>query len=723
MKSRYAQYAFNLLASFFSLYGLTYVIWYSSPTLQFFQIFAASASRLDKSKDEGSNVKKSNKTASGETKRVKSRIKIREKKKSKGIEGTFSEIKLHEDENKTERKLSNVLDKQSGIHINRLGGSGAYSSLSLRGSDPRQTAVYLDGILLNSPLAGGADLESLPLELFKVIELYSEHTPLHLAGMSLGGSINLVPKDTYQEEISFFGEAHADTSFGGGGGIGIAKARDFHYFSFEASQNRYFYLDNRGTPLLNQEDDQIRIRENEDFWAISHTSFIRSGIDANHKNFKVFLDYYAKKRGLPGNIRALLREVRLETHRLSVKLTHELAPLHWFSMASHLSAHGSYSSLEDPSKELSFNLSNRKNIYYNIEAALNPSFYFLKDSLNLYLLLGGRFYQAYGGQSHFQHLANRYEINTGIGLEYRPEDLPVLIVNSFKGNWLQDAPYSGLEQILPVSQDMATGLSQERFLLAYSLLIQISLIKLYDKIFESRFSLQKRWLTLYFQSTPLGRRAPHIYEAYGDGALILPNPSLKEENSSAFSVGVESGFEIGQVNLSFKTGYFRNQFDQLIILLMKSEKTFRSENIGAALNQGVESELKIVWQEYLLFLSRFSFLSAVDRGEISFYSGKNLPFLPQYKTFLYLEGGLVWIKLFTELLYRAEVYRDRFNTQENFLPSNIRLAAGLIYYFLEKQYSLYFSVQNILNQKNHHDLIGYPLPGIIFKIQINRRLI
>ena len=690
-----------------------------------FSILTAVSNREEDAKKSPPPLKKSDR-ADNEVKKTKGRIMIREKRRSKGVEGTFSEIELHKGENKTKGELTNVLEGQLGIHINRLGGSGTYSSLSLRGVPSQETAVYFDGILLNDPLGGAVNLGGMPLELFKSIEFYSEHTPIHLPGSSLGGTIDLIPKEISQEDISFFGKVYADTLLGGKAGLGIAWMRDFHYLSFEASQNRYSYLDDGGTPLINRTDDQIRDRKNEDFWAIGYTSFIQfyenNGSNSRYPRLKILLNYYGKRRGHAGNIRAPLEKVRLDDHRAILKLAYPLTSLSWFSITPYLSAHGTYSSLEDPLKELGFRLFNQKRVYYSMEAGIRPSFYFLDDSLNLYLFLGGRFYQVYSDTiiRYLDHLANRYEINTGMALEYYVKKFPLKIVNSFKGIWLKDSPYSSLDRIPSGSRNT---LSQGHFLPSYSILIQIRLIELYDKILQNHFSKEKRKVILYFQSTPIGERAPYIYEAYGDGALVLPNHGLRKEHSKMFSTGVQTHFNIVHIDLFFKASYFRNQFDHLILLLMNSEKTFRAENIGASLNQGVELELKVIWQDHFLLLNRFNYLKAVDQGKVSFYLGKDLPFLPQYKTFHYLEGGLSWFKLFVEVLWRGKIYRDRFNTQESFLPWYLQINVGLIYFFLKKQYSLFFTVQNVLDQRNHYDVTGYPLPGVIFKLQINKRLI
>ena len=51
--------------------------------------------------------------------------------------------------------VSEVLDEVAGVKINRFGGLGNFSTISIRGSSAEQVMVYLDGVLLNKS-SGGA---------------------------------------------------------------------------------------------------------------------------------------------------------------------------------------------------------------------------------------------------------------------------------------------------------------------------------------------------------------------------------------------------------------------------------------------------------------------------------------------------------------------------------------------------------------------------------------
>lgn len=67
--------------------------------------------------------------------------------------------------------LSDLLARLPGLEIVRNGGPGANTSLYIRGAESRYTAVYVDGVRVDSQATGGAQWESIPLALVDRIEV------------------------------------------------------------------------------------------------------------------------------------------------------------------------------------------------------------------------------------------------------------------------------------------------------------------------------------------------------------------------------------------------------------------------------------------------------------------------------------------------------------------------------------------------------------------------
>ncbi|MBS0293938.1 MAG: TonB-dependent receptor [Proteobacteria bacterium] len=67
--------------------------------------------------------------------------------------------------------LADVLARLPGIEMVRNGGPGTSTSLYLRGAETRFTAVYIDGVRVDSQATGGASWEAIPLALIDRIEV------------------------------------------------------------------------------------------------------------------------------------------------------------------------------------------------------------------------------------------------------------------------------------------------------------------------------------------------------------------------------------------------------------------------------------------------------------------------------------------------------------------------------------------------------------------------
>ncbi|MCX7258496.1 MAG: TonB-dependent receptor [Polaromonas sp.] len=87
--------------------------------------------------------------------------------------------------------LADVLRRVHGIEIGRNGGPGATTSVFLRGAESRFTAVYIDGVRVDSQATGGAAWESIPLALIERIEVLRGPAAAVYGSDALGGVIQL----------------------------------------------------------------------------------------------------------------------------------------------------------------------------------------------------------------------------------------------------------------------------------------------------------------------------------------------------------------------------------------------------------------------------------------------------------------------------------------------------------------------------------------------------
>lgn len=67
--------------------------------------------------------------------------------------------------------ITDLLARQPGLELSRNGGPGTASSLFIRGADTRFTAVYIDGVRVDSQSTGGAPWEAIALGQVERIEI------------------------------------------------------------------------------------------------------------------------------------------------------------------------------------------------------------------------------------------------------------------------------------------------------------------------------------------------------------------------------------------------------------------------------------------------------------------------------------------------------------------------------------------------------------------------
>ena len=106
--------------------------------------------------------------------------------------------------------IEEILTRTSGIKVRKAGGLGSASRISVHGLEGKRVAVYIDGFPLNSP-DGSFDINDIPIDVIKYIEVYKGIVPAEYGGDGLGGAINIV---TREDECDLVGFTQELASFG-----------------------------------------------------------------------------------------------------------------------------------------------------------------------------------------------------------------------------------------------------------------------------------------------------------------------------------------------------------------------------------------------------------------------------------------------------------------------------------------------------------------------------
>lgn len=108
--------------------------------------------------------------------------------------------------------IEEILTKTSGLKIRKTGGMGSASKISIHGLEGKRIAVFINGFPLNSP-DGSFDINDIPIDLIKRIEVYKGIVPAEFGGDGLGGAINVVTREDETDLIGFTQEVSSYESF------------------------------------------------------------------------------------------------------------------------------------------------------------------------------------------------------------------------------------------------------------------------------------------------------------------------------------------------------------------------------------------------------------------------------------------------------------------------------------------------------------------------------
>ncbi|MFC6858950.1 TonB-dependent receptor [Zunongwangia atlantica] len=98
----------------------------------------------------------------------------------------------------TSLDVAHALDRVSGIRMRESGGVGSRMNLSMNGFRGNQVKIFMDGIPMDN-FGNAFQLNNIPINIAKRIEIYKGVVPVGLGADALGGAINIVT-NTYEKD-------------------------------------------------------------------------------------------------------------------------------------------------------------------------------------------------------------------------------------------------------------------------------------------------------------------------------------------------------------------------------------------------------------------------------------------------------------------------------------------------------------------------------------------
>jgi len=599
--------------------------------------------------------------------------------------------------------LPHVLSQLVGVRVRQYGGLGSFATVSIRGSSSSQVNVYLDGIPVNDPYLGTANIGDLPLGGVETVEVYRGFSPPYLGGSAIGGAVNLVT-------IPPGGPSH-DGTF-------TAFDADASYGSFDTSRQQFTalvepqwlrlklhaghsqslgnfeYLDDNGTPD-NPDDDEFTIRINNDFESLNFMGTLGANA-GEHVTITAGYDEYQRENGVPGIGNNQSLTARSERER---RLGHVTAETDMLWQQLRAAATGFY-------------------------ARTHERFSDPEGKVSLLKTQSDNRIDVYGGRASSRWLLPLVPVVLDANVENRKEEFhPV--------------------QLLPQTRE---GPNQWRQVQSGALTGELYLLR--ERVVLSATQRWERWESEYWEpprfpwlpATPSGRvegnvrtpsagirvqalswlalkanagryqRLPTFLEMFGNTGSITGNPALAPESGTNRDIGLIANVRRLGVfeNLYLEVTYIDNEAEDLILFIRNSQSTARPENIASSHIRGWEMSMRTFITGSFDVAANYTRLDALNTTPIPEYEGRQLPSRPQGD--LNLAASRRWRRwrLTYEFTYMAANFLNRANLRE--VPA--RELHGLILRWDLPVRGLSFTIEGRnLTDNQVSDISDFPLPG------------
>jgi iron complex outermembrane receptor protein len=621
--------------------------------------------------------------------------------------------------------LDKILEKETGMIIQKYGGEGSYSLLRIRGSNANQVNIYLNGIPLNFAAYSEVNLSDLHIFNYHSIEITKNGSSTGLTGSSIGGSVNLIPEfELKKNQIYFQGGSYK--TFGAGffyqklykknyGEIQEKQKDESNdidqYFSGwnisiykETSDQNYPFRNHNGTIYFNTLDDFNDVRKNAQY---KKTSALLNGfITIKNTKIQILNDTFYRIHGIPGPITRQTDKTKREHLRNTIGLFSDTKGLFWDNFRLKSRVYYTYinNNFTDPKNELSFGANSSKAYLHNKGVHLMPEaiFSILNFIYKINLLLGYEQefffedkYTNFGYKTEdipekkrfhkSVHLSNHLILFNGL-LEFLPE----FRFEKYKNNFFIE---TNTKQILDI-EEIKKDESIIHFINdSYKLLIK----PIREKNQELGFFIN------YNQE----RRLPSFIELFGEKGSIVPNLKLRPE----ISYNTEIGFHYLIDNYFIELRLYKRNVKDLIQFIPNSQFSLRAENLEKAYFEGSESTFKYSYKDNLKFSISYQYQIAKQIVKNNYYvKERYIPLIPMHTfksqiTFYFYKK---WEYQFDAFYYGA-YFKNKSNDYFSYQPPKWIYHFSVLYKW-EEILSLFLEIRNLQNRW-YEDIVGYPLPG------------
>ncbi len=585
--------------------------------------------------------------------------------------GSVSVITTPEIEVQNPTTVPDVLRDLPGVSLQESGTLGESASFSLRGAEPSQTLVLLDGIRVNSPFRGGFDLGNFLVDEIGQVEIVRGAQSALYGSEAIGGVVNLRAGRAIRPlEISLVQEAGNEGTFREALSVGGKESQTDFSLTFshtdtdgQFDHDRFGALTlggNIGVPVRESGRLQFTYRFQED-----------------HKELAIELlpDEFLPGPVTPMTVDAVFdNNSELNRRFLFNSIGYQDKITNWFGLSWKAALVDTHLNQDDPTD------------------SVNPSpFPYLENTdtrtlildLQQNLYMGNSDIFSFGVEGTWDKVDSKIE---GFGfsfpsLEMSRRNMAYYLQNLYKG--------------------------QKRWVLQTG--VRIDDNSSFETVVTPKVSTAYEFestKTKFRGSWGLGYRAPTIQEQFFP---VFGNPELEPEKSMSWEVGLQQ--RVVRETILLDTAYFWIDYDNLI------QKDPTSVANQKAISRGVESILEIRSLPALTVKANYTYLDAKNKT-----TGRKLPFRSRHRgniSLLYAPLVNLTMNLDINLVSSQALSVDFILPDGTILhdrsPGFARVDLSGTYYLFGnflgfRETRFFIKVRNLFDQ-DYQDVPGFPAPG------------
>jgi len=558
--------------------------------------------------------------------------------------------------------VDEALRSAPGVDIRRSGSFGKTSAISIRGANPSQVQVLVDGMRVKSPTLGQVDLSDLSPELIERIEIIRGPQSTLYGADAIGGVVNIITRKGKgpfslwaTQEVGNYETLRSATGFSGSVGI-------FDY-AFATG-----HFESNGQ-TINDGVDQNALNGRFGLSLPGNTT-VSLAVRWNKTDTGVPIEFVASPQPIVPTIDPNTHQ---QTETVIINLAAHTRPVPWWESEMRVGRYWNRQVFIDPPDPFTC-----PPITFGPPCDFSGLFKVERREIEWL--------------NHF-HVGN-WSTST-FGLEYRWESADVQGTNGF-------GP----------TMETVSGLFQQQFRF-FDRLFMAAGVRVEDNDVFGRSVTERGSLSFLIKETGTrihggagsGFRVPTFNDLFFPG---FSNPALKPEESFSFDAGI--GQKLWNNRIRLDATFFKNSFTNLIKnVIIPAPPFVVSANVGRARSQGLEFTSEVDVLETLTAGVNYTYTETRDLDAHTW-----LPREPRHRW----NARLTWqpvkpLSLWSELHI---VTRQWESLGRIYNPGYTRLDIGGTYRILErwglvKYVDLTARIQNVANE-SYQEVRGFPALGI-----------